>query len=250
MARPLIRLEWISLLYLALFVLAVLSPSMVRHGLAGISEEHVEELFIFVFGMTGLATFMIYERIMESKDREREDAVTTLDKTKRELASSYEYIGSVNRNIEALKTLANESVSSFDEEDRYRKELFRSIVTNAATLVRAQQGMIRVVALSKLRTIREFSVEPNAPIRISNKDLLETHMREKSHAFIRDEEGSDVLVVPSSRRDMDAKAFLLIPLSKGETPEIDPGMLRVYANQAELLYRVLSSNGNGDKGEV
>lgn len=240
MARPLIRLEWISLLYLALFVFAVLSPSMVRHGVAGVSEELLEELFIFVFGLTGLATFTIYERLMESKDREHETVTTDLDRTKRELVSSYEYIGSVNRNIEALKKLANESVSSFDEQDRHRKELFRSIASNAATLVRAHHGMIRIVALTKLRTIREFAVEGSAPIRVSNKDLFETHMRDKTHAFIRDEDGIDVLVVPSSRKDMEAKAFLLIPLVKGESPEIDPEMLRVYANQAEVLYRILS----------
>lgn len=240
MARPVIRLEWISLLYLVLFVLAVLSPSMVRGGFLGLSEEALEEVLIFIFGLTGLVTFTVYERLVETKDKEHEVVVTDLDRTKRELVSSYEYIGSVNRNIEALKKLANESVSSLDEADRHRKELFRSIASNAATLVRAQHGMIRIVALNKLRTIREFSVEPNTPIRISNKDLLETHLRDKTHAFIRDEEGVDILVVPSSRKDMDAKVFLLIPLLKGETPDIDPGMLKVYANQAEVLYRVLA----------
>lgn len=249
MSRPLLKLEWISLLYLALFVLAVLSPSMVRHGIAGISEEHVEELFIFVFGMTGLATFTIYERMMDSKNKEHETVVTDLDRTKRELVSSYEYIGSVNRHIESLKKLANESVSSIDEQDRHRKELFRSIAASAATLVRAQHGMIRIVSLAKLRTIREFAVDANMPIRISNKDLLETHLRDKSHAFIRDEEGADVLVVPSSRKDMDAKVFLLLPLVKGETTEIDPDMLKVYANQAEVLYRVLAQK-NGTYSEM
>lgn len=248
MARPAIRLEWISLLYLALFVLAVLCPSLVTHGFFGFSEVHVEEFFIFIFGITGLATFMIYERLMESKDREHEDAVTVLDRTKRELVSSYEYIGGVNRRIEALKKLANESLSSINDQDHYRKELFRSIAANAATLVRTQHGVIRIVALSKLRTLREFSVDPNVPVRIANKDLLETHLRDKTHAFIRDEGGQDVLVIPSSRKDMDAKAFLLLPLGNGETSEIDPEMLRVYANQAEVLYRILAQkmeNGNG-----
>jgi hypothetical protein len=240
MARPAIRLEWISLLYLALFVLAVLCPSLVTHGIAGFSEVHVEEFFIFIFGITGLATFMIYERIVELKDREHKDAVIVLDRTKRELVSSYEYIGAVNRRIESLKKLANESVSSLDEQDQHRKELFRSIAASAATLVRTQHGAIRIVALNKLRTIREFAVDPNMTVKIANKDLLETHLRDRSHAFIRDENGMDVLVVPSSRKDMDAKAFLLLPLASGDTPEIDPEMLQVYANQAEVLYRVLA----------
>jgi hypothetical protein len=240
MARPPIRLEWISLLYLALFVLAVLSPSLVTHGVGGFSEVHVEEFFIFIFGITGLATFLIYERIVETKDQEHKDAVTVLDRTKRELVSSYEYIGAINRRIEALKKLANESVSSLDEQDVHRKELFRSIAASAATLVRTQYGVIRIVALNKLRTIKEFSIDSSISVKIANKDLLETHLRDRSHAFIRDENGMDVLVVPSSRKDMEAKAFLLLPLTNSESPEIDPEMLRVYANQAEVLYRVLA----------
>jgi hypothetical protein len=239
MTRPIIRLEWISLLYLVLFVMAVLSPSMIKDGFFGVSEEYMEEIFIFVFGLTGLAVFTIYERIMESKDRDHAHAISDLDRAKKELVSSYEYIGSVNRHIESLKKLANESVTSIGEEDRHQVELFRSIASSAATLIRAQHGMIRIVALNKLRTVREFSMDPNAFTSVPNKDLLETHNSKKTHAFIHDEEGTEVLVIPSSRMDMDVKAFLLISLPKGYVPEIDSEMLKVYANQAEVLYRIL-----------
>ena len=101
-SKSVLRLEWISLVYLALFVLAVLSPSLISKGYFGIDERHVEEFFIFIFGLVGIATFSFYERIMEKKDREHEDAKNEYDRARKELIESYKYIGSVNRKIEVL----------------------------------------------------------------------------------------------------------------------------------------------------
>jgi hypothetical protein len=47
---------------------------------------------------------------------------------------------------------------------------------------------------------------------------------------------------------MTEKAFLLLPMPS-EMETVDVGLLNVYANQAEVLYRVLAQkngNGNGD----
>lgn len=239
------RLEWISLLYLLLFVLAVTSPSLIRHDFFGIGEDHVEEILIFFFGLSGLTTFSLYEHLFEKKEKEHAVVETKLDKTKRELVASYEYIGSVNRQLEALKKLANETAGSIDTEDRMRKELFRSIIAGAAALLRSEHGAIRFVSLNKLRTIKEILIDPSVGISVSNRDLLEVHLRDHSHHFIRDDRGRDILVVPSSRKDMDAKAFLLLPTVKQDQLEIDGAFLRVYANQAELLYRVAVQKQDG-----
>ena len=236
----LVRIEWISLLYLALFVLAILSPTLVQREMLWFSEEQVEEMLIFLFGITGLITFNIYERVMERKDRERDQAISDRDRVRRELVSSYEYIGAVNRRIEALKKLANETTTSLVEKDTHSKALFQSLAANASALARAEHGVVRIVSLEKLRTVKEFAVDPDVPLRVANKDLLEVHTRNRSHCFVRDEQGSEVLVVPSSRQDMDAKAFLLLRIPENDMPEIDPELLRVYANQAEVLYRILA----------
>ena len=204
-----LRLEWISLITF-FFVLAVASPSLIRRDFFGVSEDHVEEIFIFFFGLSGLVTFSLYEHLFEKKEKEQAIVETNLDKTKRELVASYEYIGAVNRQLDALKNLANETAGSIDTEDRMRKELFRSIIAGAAALVRSEHGAIRFVSLNKLRTIKEFLIDPNMGIAISNRDLLEVHLRDHSHHFIRDDRGRDILVIPSSRKDMDAKAFLLL----------------------------------------
>jgi nitrate reductase NapE component len=238
MPRP-IRLEWISILYLALFVFAILSPGFVSEGAFGLPEERIEEILIFTFGIVGLVTFSLYERVMEKREKERDQAISDRDQARRELVSTYEYIGGVNRQIDALKKLANETASSLMEEDRVHKHMFKSLAAGAAALVRAQNGAIRIVALDKLRTMREFHLDANDQIRVANKDLLEVHNLNRSHCFIRDENGAEVLAVPSSRQNGRTKAFILLPVASRNMPGIDPGLLNVYANQAEVLYRGL-----------
>jgi hypothetical protein len=59
------------------------------------------------------------------------------------------------------------------------------------------------------------------------------------------EDGSRILVVPSSRQNPSTKAFLLISISS-EIDGIDVDLLNVYANQAEVLYHVLTDRaGDG-----
>lgn len=234
------RLEWISLVYLALFVLAVLAPSLIRRDIFGLPQEHAEEILIFLFGLAGLAIFSLYERVMEGREKERDEAVQDRDKARQELVASYEYIGAVNRQIDALKKLANETAVSFMEDEQVRKGLFTSLAASAAALVRGQRASVRFVALDRVRTIREFLVDPERQIRVANNDLKQVHHEGRTHGFIRSEDGGEVLVIPSDRNDLTCKAFILVQANPNDMPEVDAGLLKVYANQAEVLYRVLA----------
>lgn len=246
------RLEWISLVYLALFVLAVLAPSLVRGDVLGVPQEHVEEALIFIFGLAGLATFSLYERVMEGREQERDRAMQDRDKARRELVESYEYIGAVNRQIDALKRLANETAASLTEGERTRKELFQSLAASAAALVSGKHAAVRFVALDKLRTLKDFLVDPQMQMSVANKDLKQAHDEGRAHCFVRGEDGGDVLVIPSDRNDLQCKAFILVHTSPGDVPDVDAGLLKVYANQAEVLYRVLAGQNavNGSEALV
>lgn len=234
--RKLPRLEWISLLYLTLFVLAVMSPSLVRDRLFGLPESRAEELLIFTFGVCGLLTFSAYQRVMERRDREREQAFRDRDRAKQELASSYEYIGAINRQMEALKRIANQTAAGVVQEERVRKDVFQSLAGSAATFVRAKSATIRMIGWEPLRTVREFHADPAHPVRISNKQLLRVHKERLGHAMIKDESGADILVIPSDRQTAPSMAFVLIAAEGTGGEAIDSGILKVCANQAELLH--------------
>lgn len=239
--KHLLRLEWISLVYLALFVLAVLAPSLVTRGLFGIAEQHVEEVLIFVFGLTGLATFSIYQRVMERKELEHQAAKTESERARRELVESYRYIGSVNRQIEVLKRLANETSHGIVESDRLRKDLLTTLTAEAAASVGATAAFIRYVEVAKGRTEYELAhAHDGVPgFRVSNKELVKVHDSGAAHAYIRSDDQTELLVVPSDHSDVPIRAFLVIPAVSTDATHVDTSLLKVFANQAGLLYHTL-----------
>lgn len=238
--RKLLRLEWVSVLYLVLFVLAVLTPRLITRDWFGLEEVRIEEALIFFFGITGLVTFSLYERLMERREQEREAALRERDSARQELVSSYEYIGAVNRQIESLKTLANKTAASVvAEEDGAHKELFQSLAASAAALARSRHATIRVVALDRLRTVREYHADAAQPLQIHNKELQQAHDANVASSVIRSGDGRDVLVIPSDRKPTPAKTFILVSVGPEGIDDRDVDLLRVYANQAELLHHAL-----------
>ena len=235
------RLEWISLVYLVLFVLAVLSPSLVTRGYFGIDERHVEEAMIFIFGLVGLATFSLYQRLMEGKEKEHQSAKNDYERAKRELVESYQYIGSINRQIELLKRLANQTSLKIVASNSLDKELLTSLLSSAAASVNAKRAYIRYMELERLRTVSEIAhaIEDATPLKLANKDLRKLHDSGASHAFMRTEDGHEVLVVPSDHESRRVKAYLLIVTNSEQARHYDTSLLKVFANQAELLHYTL-----------
>lgn len=242
--NPSPRLEWISLVYLALFVLAILSPRIVKQGFLGISEESIEEILIFLFGIVGLLTFSIYQRFMEHKETEREAAETERGRVKRELVESYRYIGSMNRQINVLKELANTTSLEIVESDKLTKDILTSLLANAAASVGARTAFIRYLDVTKGRTDHEVlhSLDGINILKVKNSDLLQLHESGAAQAYIRSETGSEFLVVPSDHRDVPIKAFLLTLKEPGGEADADTSLLKVFANQAELIYHSLKKH--------
>jgi hypothetical protein len=239
--KSMVRLEWISLVYLGLFVLAVLSPSLVQKDFFGIQERHVEEVLIFIFGVVGLSIFSLYQRLIERHEREHEDAKNDYDRAKRELVESYKYIGSINRQIEVLKSVTNQTSLSIVESDHLAKDILSSIIASAAASVGASSALIRGVELDKLRTEYElyFPDGGDTSLKISNKDLFKVHETKVTHAFINSDDGREVLVVPSDRHGKDIKSYLLMLMPEKSHTQMDPSLLKVFVNQAELLRHAL-----------
>jgi hypothetical protein len=243
--KSLLQIEWISLVYLGLFVLAVLSPSLVTHGFFGIEEKSVEEFLIFLFGIVGLVTFSIYQRLMEHKDKEHQDAKNEYERARRELVDSYQYIGSINRKLEVLKGLANQTSLKIVESNHLSKGLLSSLLASAVASVGARTAIIRYLDLEKLRTEHEIVHMPDStsPLKVANKELKKLHDTGAAHAFIMGEDAKEILVVPSDHKDKAVKAFLLIATDPSQsTASIDTSLLKVFANQAELLHYTLAEH--------
>lgn len=235
-------MEWIYLVYLGFFVMAIMSPSLVTKDYFGISQTRIEELLIFVFGLAGLMTFSIYERLVERRMKERDEALSSAERAKSELIESYRYIGSVNRQIDVLKSLVNQTSISLVDTDTYWKDVFQSLTANAAACVNASCVLLRFIELDRLRTGREvfFDVGTGSrPPKISNKELKKMDENGTSHAFLRTENGEEILVVPSDHKGRASKAFFMLATDPSQASSLDVSLIKVFANQAELVYHSL-----------
>jgi hypothetical protein len=223
-----------------LFVMAVFAPSIVSRDYLGIPEQHVEEFLIFVFGLTGISIFMLYERTMETRDKEERQIRESWENAKRELVSSYQYIGSLNRQMDVLKKMTNDTSVSIMEQDRLGKDLLQSLIKEASANVGSTAATLRFVQLDKLRTEREIhhGNGSGTPITVANKELKRIHEEKRSFEHLT-VDGRGLLVVPSDRRQGQVKAFIILQAAVPTTEEFDPSVLKVFANQAELVYRSL-----------
>ena len=235
------RFEGISLVYLVFFVLAVMAPSLVRRDYFGISQTVLEETFIFVMGLASLLTVVVYERMMEKRLLERDTATQNVERVTKELVESYKYIGSINRQLEVLKKLANETSISLVKSDAYWKDLLQSLASNAASCVNAPRVLVRFVELEKLRTDREvfFSRGAKDALKLSNKELRKLHDQHSISAFFRTEDGCELLVVASDQKDSPIHAFLIVEADASRITDVDISLMKVFANQAELVYASL-----------
>jgi hypothetical protein len=233
-------IQWISFSYLVFFVIAVLSPSIYTRGYFGLSETVLEEITIFLFGLAGILTFTRYERYIEGREGEARQMEDSIQRTKTELVESYSYIGSVNRKIELVKRLANDTSLSLIDRKHLPRELLQAIVQNALSAAVAEGAMLRVMERSSLRTAMEIQAETPSPqvFRVSNRELRALDDTKVTHAFLATDDGRDVLVVPSDASSPERKAYLLLYLATNHITEIDVSLLKVLVNQAEMVHQL------------
>ena len=231
------RVEGISLLYLAFFVLAVLSPSLYRRGYFGLSETLLEEATIFLFGMAGFLTFSAYERLMERREAEAHRLETDVERLKKELLDSYAYIGSLNRKMELIKRLTSDASAHLVDHKQLPRELFQGIVQGALSATGAESGLLRLIEHASLRTESEVQIDQKEKriFRVPNRELRALNETHASHAFLATEDGQDVLVVPSDAHTVDTKAYLLLFLPTQHIATVDVPLLKLLVNQAEVI---------------
>jgi len=245
--------QWISIVYLLLFVLAVFAPSLVNKDYFGIPEQHIEEFLIFLFGVAGLAIFMLYERLMERSEKEHSQILDTSDRIKKELVASYQYIGSMNRQLETLKQLTNDTSVSIYEQDKLSKDLLDTLLRAACGSLGGSAGMLRFVHLDKLRTDAEFYHGPKNNgkniARLPNKELKRIHEQgvHFDHLQVDDKLW---LIIPSDRKQGDVKAFMVLDRVPEKFEDFDPSVLKVFVNQAELVYRALNKDNDVENGSA
>lgn len=150
-----------------------------------------------------------------------------------------------------LKKSINDTSVSMYEQHKLSKELLHSLVTAASASFGGTPTLLRFVNLEKLRTESEFA-HPNSslgrlPFTVPNKDLKTAHEQGAITRVTTDK--VQLVLVPSDRHNGGIKAFIAVQEADSGS-EYDDSLLKVFVNQAELIYRGLQGDAQINNGSA
>jgi hypothetical protein len=218
-------------IFLIIFIITVLVPDIVRSNFYFLSEEHLEEVLIFLMGAVAFGIFMKSEQQLLFHKKEKEKDKKKIEQTVKDLVESYSYIGEVNRKMDLLMNTALGLSNRSSLSPSHENETYKSIVSAASFLLKADSASLRFVDVKNFKTKKEFRSE-------SNGKTVKNHILSEIEESINTKKIGDCLVVSSSQKINDIKSYLII-CGFDEAEEKSPKnleILKVFASQALFLY--------------
>lgn len=133
-------------IYLAIFVLIVLTPKIIQEGVLFFREEDVESLIIFCFGLLAFTLYLIKEKALLRVFREKLNLQKKTNIITKDLSDSYSYIGEMNRRFDIVKELMFRLPKDTAEGlAKKESEIFRPILEAVKLLAKTDIVSLRFV---------------------------------------------------------------------------------------------------------
>ena len=229
------RIERLRNLFLFVFFLLVISiiftPLLVRGGFSIFPEETLESVLLFVQVFIGWRIFLLYERTVESREKEIQKLEGEYQKREKELLEAFAYLGKVNVQISLIQSFLQKikAPSSRKEAENYINEILKI----ALTLSGKKWATLRAIDVKTLQTAKNIGRKPIRRSTPGHKNRQQGHCelgrrrenaKKTAIAFL-------ALPDPSSLR---SKFFWFFLNGEKIEPDIE-GFLRAAANQCEVL---------------
>ncbi|MGK2848813.1 MAG: hypothetical protein ACSLEX_01975 [Minisyncoccota bacterium] len=217
-------------IYIALFILILLTPKIVHNGTAFFREEDIEALLIFCFGTFGFLLYLAKEKALIRVFQEKMHLQKRATLITKDLSDSYSYIGEMNRKIDILKeVMFHLPKETSDLLDNGHLEAFQSILTAAQTLAKTDKVSLRFVDAIHKTTLKIY--EPDHTVEFA---VFEAPMMLASKKTFWEENG--YCIVRSPLRVKGALAYIIFAKTNNHTDDID--VFKILASQALLLFSV------------
>lgn len=147
-------------IYLSIFVLAVLTPEIIREGRFLLGEEDLESLLILVFGTFGIAVYLIKEKALLRLFRDRLRLQKQANVITKDLSDSYSYIGEMNRRFDIVRDLVfhlpQETDDALSNNGSLPDSLYAPIIEAIRLLSKAESVSIRFSDATDGRVVRRI----------------------------------------------------------------------------------------------
>ena len=229
--KKIFKLKEILLLVSVLsFILAAVTPLIIRRSVLGLREEIFESLILFVLLIFAYAANLLYSREVS---RLRRYQVNLEDR----LQETFKYIGSVNLQMEEMRQ-AFANFKKYPESKKDIRTVFVYFSEKILSMVNADWVILRIINVKNARTIREDKFVRNndgkAVLKIENKEILAGKKRL-----------NDCSIIHSDQENLNIKACCILPIKLDDKDQ--EFFIRSMINQLEMLYIVFSSLNSNPK---
>ncbi|OGI14915.1 MAG: hypothetical protein A3E38_00060 [Candidatus Moranbacteria bacterium RIFCSPHIGHO2_12_FULL_54_9] len=215
-------------IYLAIFILIILTPKIIQDGILFLREEDVESLIIFGFGILAFILYLAKEKALLRVFKEKLRLQKRTNIITRDLSDSYSYIGEMNRKFDIVKDLVfHLPQGTADMLAKKEPETYQLIIEAAKLLAKTDSVSLRFV---NLRTKKiEHTVENSSAKTFDVFDAPTLSASEKT--FWEDHE---CIVVSSPERAKHMMAYLIFPKTTNRVDDAE--IFKMLASQALLLF--------------
>ncbi len=216
-------------IYLAIFVLAILTPEFIQNGNRWLGEADIEASLIFCFGVFGFAIYLAKEKALLRVFREKLHFQKQANIITRDLSDSYSYIGEMNRKLDIIKDLIFDlpktTALAAGKEERI---LYHPLLEAASLLGKTEQVVLCFIHTQKKILLGTFEKNSQESFvhHLDAKRLL------AEGKFFWEEQ--DYVVVRSPRQVNGVAAFLVFAKTTNHVEDGD--VFKMLVSQALLLY--------------
>jgi hypothetical protein len=213
-----------------IFLLIVFTPYLIRSGFTLFDEEIAEVAAIALFLMVGYGILFLYRkeaaRNRNELDRLKQDKGTL----ERRLAEAFHYIGTVNIQIEEIKSVFSD-IRKFPENKKDFRSILQVLAQKILCMVNTEWVLVRIIDTQNLDTLREHSESRGNAVLLNHK-ISNTYLasNEKFEGFT---------VLGSEQENFHIKTFCIIQKEKlSRDQEV---FIRAVVNQLEMLFIIFAS---------
>lgn len=218
------------LILFAIFLLIVITPCMIQSVFSIFEEQIVEAAVITLLFTVGWTVLTLYRKEAARNLRRINKLAEEKTNLENRLTEAFKYIGSVNIQIQEIKSVFSD-VRKFPENKRDFRHILNFMAEKTLSMVNAEWVHFRIIDTNALDSLGEYSETRGNSVlpryKISNKTLVSTG---KLEGFT---------VVGSGHENFYVKTFCIIPNLKLSSD--NKALIKALVNQLEMLFLIFTS---------
>jgi len=213
-----------------IFLLIVFTPYLIRSGFTLFDEEIAEITAIALFFTVGYGILFLYRKEAAKNRNELDRLKKDKGALERRLNEAFHYIGTVNIQIEEIRSVFSD-IRKFPENKRDFRYILQFLAEKALGMVNAVWVLFRIVDTQNLDTLSEYSESRGNAFLLNNK-ISNKHI-------VSNEKFEGLAVVQSGQGNFHIKTFCIIPKEKlSRDQEV---FIKALVNQLEMLFIIFNS---------